>query len=167
MDSSPEYALIALKPDAKKRGLEDEIYGEIEKAGLNIITKKSTELDREDVANLYSHVGDKDDVYRAVHGIHRYLEGEEVEIAVVSGKNASETLEDIIGAEPYPEECNPETIRGATQDPESPFHSDSELYKVNHEDRDWHIGIRNLVHFTDDQEEFAEQIDYLLRRRPR
>ncbi|MFB6100669.1 MAG: nucleoside-diphosphate kinase [Candidatus Nanohalobium sp.] len=161
---SPEYAMVVLKPDAIERGLEDEVYDKLESAGFSVEHTSQKELSREDVGRQYAHVAQKDDLdNNVVWGIHEYLDGREVEAAVLNCENLednpTEVLETAVGSSPYPEKEDPDSIRGAAvNNPESPFYDKDwiRLYDSRSADRTGGEGVRNLVHFPERGEDVDE-----------
>lgn len=101
-----ELTLSIIKPDAVAKSVIGEIYSRFERAGLNIVAAKMTQLSREQAEGFYAVHKDrpffKDLVSFMISG--------PVMIQVLEGQNAIAMNREIMGAT-NPKEAAPGTIR--------------------------------------------------------
>ncbi|HAT6978004.1 TPA: nucleoside-diphosphate kinase [Legionella pneumophila] len=101
-----ELTLSIIKPDAVAKSVIGEIYTRFEKAGLNIVAAKMTQLSREQAENFY-------DIHRArpfFKDLVNFMISGPVMIQVLKGENAVAKNREIMGAT-NPKEAAPGTIR--------------------------------------------------------
>jgi len=102
-----EKTFFMVKPDGTSRGLEDEIFGRVEKAGLKVVKKKKIKMTADLAADLYApHVGKS-----FYAGLMQFITSGPVIGSVVEGEGAIARLRDLMGAT-NPEEALAGTIRG-------------------------------------------------------
>ncbi|HAT9525330.1 TPA: nucleoside-diphosphate kinase [Legionella pneumophila subsp. pneumophila] len=101
-----ELTLSIIKPDAVAKSVIGEIYTRFEKAGLDIVAAKMTQLSREQAENFY-------DIHRArpfFKDLVDFMISGPVMIQVLKGDNAVAKNREIMGAT-NPKEAAPGTIR--------------------------------------------------------
>lgn len=101
-----ELTLSIIKPDAVAKSVIGEIYTRFEKAGLDIVAAKMTQLSREQAENFY-------DIHRArpfFKDLVDFMISGPVMIQVLKGENAVAKNREIMGAT-NPKEAAPGTIR--------------------------------------------------------
>lgn len=102
-----ERTLIAIKPDAIKRGLIGEILLRIEKKGLYIKNLKMEKFSSEVIKEHYKHLKDRPFFGELVS----FMTGSEVVCAVIEGENAITHVRNLMG-KTVATEASPGTIRG-------------------------------------------------------
>ncbi|MFB6245346.1 MAG: nucleoside-diphosphate kinase [Candidatus Nanohaloarchaea archaeon] len=142
MTEHVETTLVALKPDAVKRGIVGEITSMIEETGMKIVGVKMVEADDELLEEHYSEHVDKD----FYEGLAEYMKQGPVVAMAVEGVHAVSNMRKLIG-DTDASESHPATIRGRFGHM-SMEHADESggLYK-------------NLVHASATKEEAEEEID--------
>ena len=124
-----------LKPDCVRRGLEAIVYDMIVSAGLKIVFKKRMQLDPQKLHGLYG----KWDYKEFYPNLCEYMMSDEVEVFIVEGDNAIFTLQSVVGEKNS--SCYPKhTIRGR--------------FAISQRE--------NVVHSTNDQQTFIEEVNLLL-----
>lgn len=101
-----ELTLSIIKPDAVAKSVIGEIYTRFEKAGLDIVAAKMTQLSREQAESFY-------DIHRArpfFKDLVDFMISGPVMIQVLIGENAVAKNREIMGAT-NPKEAAPGTIR--------------------------------------------------------
>ncbi len=101
-----ELTLSIIKPDAVAKSVIGEIYTRFEKAGLDIVAAKMTQLSREQAESFY-------DIHRArpfFKDLVDFMISGPVMIQVLKGENAVAKNREIMGAT-NPKEAAPGTIR--------------------------------------------------------
>lgn len=129
------FGIGLLKPDCIKRGLEMKVYDMMISVGLKIVFKKRMQLDPQKLHGLYGKWNYKE----FYPDLCKYMMSGEVEVFIVEGDNAIFTLQSVVGEKNG--SCYPKhTIRGrfATSQRE------------------------NIVHSTNDQQTFIEEVSLLL-----
>jgi len=133
-----ERTFFMIKPDGVSRGLEDEIFKRVKKAGLKVLGRKKLRITGDQAADLYSpHLGKK-----FYPGLLNFITCGEVVCSVVEGENVISRLRDLMGATD-PREAGPGTIRGDLR----------EENVLNHEGI-----IKNLVHGSDSSESAGREL---------
>ena len=127
-----------VKPDGVSRGLTDEIFSRIKKAGLKVEAERKLVLTIEQAAKLYKpHLGKK-----FYPGLIKFVTSGPVLASIFSGENAIVRLREIMGATD-PLAARPGTIRGDLR----------EEVVVNKDGI-----IKNLVHGSDSPESASREI---------
>jgi nucleoside-diphosphate kinase len=101
-----ELTLSIIKPDAVAKSVIGQIYTRFEKAGLNVVAAKMTQLSREQAESFY-------DIHKArpfFNDLVSFMISGPVMIQVLHGDNAVSKNRDIMGAT-NPKEAAPGTIR--------------------------------------------------------
>lgn len=120
VECAAKYALGFLKPDCIKRGISDEVYAIIKKAGLKVVYQAREYLDVSKIEIIYGMCINKP----YYPELCEYMLSGPVEVFVVEGNNAISTLQSLVGERGS---ANPSrnTIRGkyATSARENVIHS--------------------------------------------
>jgi nucleoside-diphosphate kinase len=127
-----------IKPDGLARGLEKEIIGRIERAGLEIEASRTVTLTPGEAAELYQpHAGKS-----FYPGLVKFITSGAVTVCSITGDGAIARLRRLMGATD-PRQAEPGTIRGDLREKEV----------VNE-----HGIIKNLIHGSDSPESAAREL---------
>ena len=137
-----ERTLIILKPDALKKGVENDVLDIIRSNGLEIEhVKGPIALDRGRVEEHYAVHRDRPFFQNVVD----YMVSGHTMPAIVKGENAVARVREIIGST-VPAEADPNSIRG--------MYSDDTMEQANAEGR----AIQNIIHASGNIEEANAEI---------
>jgi nucleoside-diphosphate kinase len=88
-----EKTLLLIKPDGVSRGLDQEIFSRVEKAGLKVTVKKAMSLTPEQAAELYQpHLGKK-----FYPGLVKFISSGPIIACIIEGENAVSRLRELMG----------------------------------------------------------------------
>lgn len=133
-----EKTFFMIKPDGVSRGLENEIFSRLEKAGLEIEISKNIILSLAEASELYKpHLGKK-----FYPGLIKFMTSGPVTACIVSAENATARLRELMG-DTDPLAAAPGTVRGDLRE-ESVINEDGI--------------IKNLVHGSDSPESARREI---------
>jgi nucleoside-diphosphate kinase len=141
-----EKTLVVLKPDALKRGLQEEIKSRLTATGLRIVAEKEMQVDAAFASDHYADLGIRkgDDVKRRMV---TFMSSGPVVAMIVEGENAIEEIRRIVG-KTLPAGADMGTIRGDLGDKNETYD------KADAEDR----AVENLIHASDAPETAAAEI---------
>ncbi|MFA5010243.1 MAG: nucleoside-diphosphate kinase [Patescibacteria group bacterium] len=141
-----EKTLVALKPDAVRKGLQDEIKNRLTATGLKIVAEKEMQVDATFASEHYSDLGIRkgEDVKRRMV---TFLSSGPVITMIIEGENAIEEVRRIVG-KTLPADADVGTIRGDLGDREESY------AKADEADR----AVENLIHASDAPETAAAEI---------
>lgn len=128
---------IMIKPDAMKRGLEEEIIKHFLEDGMSIEKKKQVLVNEDIILNHYKEVIEQVKIDGFKERLLREFVGETVAIYVLSGQEGIiERVRELVGPT-EPAKAGKHTLRGK--------YSDDSYAKASEENRP----VRNLIHASD------------------
>lgn len=134
--------LVALKPDAVKRGIIGEIITRIEKTGMKVSGMKMVQATDQLLEEHYSEHVDKP----FYDGLAEYMKQGPIVALVVEGVHAVENMRKIVG-DTDAREAHPSTIRG-----------EFAHMSMDHAD-DAGTHYKNIIHASATKEEAEKEID--------
>tara|TARA_Y100001970_G_scaffold218611_1_gene268137 strand:+ start:97 stop:504 length:408 start_codon:yes stop_codon:yes gene_type:complete len=101
-----EQTLSIIKPDAVSKGFAEEICKRLERAGLNIISKKSLHLTEEEAEGFYiEHKGKS-----FFSDLITFMTSGPIQVQILEGDNAISKYREVMG-NTDPQEADPGTLR--------------------------------------------------------
>lgn len=142
MTDHVEQSLFLIKPDGVQRGLTGRIIQRLEDTGFKIAAAKMVWADEDLAKEHYKEHVDKD----FYDGLEDLLTSGPVMAIILEGASVIEKTRQLIG-DTEPKNAAPGTIRG-------------DFASMDYELADEHgIGLKNLVHASEDQEAAEEEIN--------
>lgn len=142
MTEHVEQTLFLIKPDGVQRGLTGRIIQRLEDTGFKIAAAKMVWADEDLAKEHYKEHVDKD----FYDGLEDLLTSGPVMAIILEGASVIEKTRQLIG-DTEPKNAAPGTIRG-------------DFASMDYELADEHgIGLKNLVHASEDQEAAEEEIN--------